>query len=58
MALHGDTEFGVEEIVAHGVVLSVIPERRHGVAVVIAHGQILTGGAEGRSRMGSGAGEC
>ena len=39
MAHHGGAEFGIEEIVAHGEVLRVIPQGCHGIAVVIAHVQ-------------------
>jgi hypothetical protein len=38
-------ELGVEEIVAHGEVLRVVPQRRDGVAVIVGHGK--TGRASG-----------
>ncbi len=40
MAHDGGAEFGVEEVVAHGVMLGIVPQRRDGVAVVVAHREI------------------
>ena len=41
MAQQGSAEFRVEEVVAHGEVLGIVPQRGHRVAVVVIERQIV-----------------
>ena len=45
VAHHGSAEFGIEEVVAHGEVLGIIPEGGDGIAVP---GSALNAGSPGR----------
>ena len=51
MALFGDAELGIEVVVAHGEILSVVPKCRNGVAVVVTHAQIGRAGVPGTTSV-------